>query len=212
MKKIVIFLISAILSMTCVNLSAQTERNQTDRCNFRFVLSDPMGFGWIPEAGITVTVDGVYYGFVNLPWGTPSVEETLLLPSGEVHFSWPDGIGFSPASNYFEIYNSLDELIYTSPDTPGLPESFFTYQNECNVGINHYSSALQLYPNPASNVVHISGENIATIKIFNNIGQFINTYHNVNTINVSSYKAGIYVFNITTLEGNIKAFKVVITK
>jgi hypothetical protein len=212
MKKIAIFLISAILSMACVNTYAQTETNTTDGCSFRFVLSDPMGIGWHPERGIAVIVNGVDYGFVNLPWGTPSTEETLLLPSGEILFSWIGG-AFHYLSNYFEIYNSLDELVYTSPDDHILPEGlFFTYQTECNIGINNYSSALHLYPNPASHVVNISGKNIAAIKIFNNIGQLINTYHNVNTINVSPYKAGIYIFNITTLEGNIKAFKVVITK
>jgi hypothetical protein len=89
---------------------------------------------------------------------------------------------------------------------------FFTYQNECNVGINHYASGLQLYPNPASHVVNILGENIATVKVFNNLGQLINNYHNVNSINVSSYKAGIYIFNVTTIEGNTKAFKVLITE
>jgi len=73
-----------------------------------------------------VTVDGVEYGFINLPWGTPSAEETLLLPSGEVHFSWPDGIVFSPNRHYFEIYNSFDELIYTSPDVPGLTNTTTT--------------------------------------------------------------------------------------
>jgi hypothetical protein len=212
MKKIVIFLISAILSMNCVNLYAQTEMNPTNGCSFRFVLESPIGTGWYPGAGIMVTVDGVEYGFVNLPWGTPSAEETLLLPSGEVHFSWPDGTMFDYYMNYFEIYNSLDELIYTSPEEFGLPESFFIYQNDCDVSINNYTSALLLYPNPASNVVYISGENTATVKVFNNIGQLINTYHSVNTINVSSYKAGIYIFSIITNERNTKAFKVLITK
>jgi hypothetical protein len=211
MKKNVIFLISAILSMTYVNLSAQTERNTINGCSFRFVLSDPAGFGWASGRGINVTVDDVDYGFVNLPWGTPSAEETLLLPSGEARFSWIGGI-FQYVRHYFEIYNSSNDLIYTSPDDYNLPEGlFFTYQNECNVGINSYASALHLYPNPASNVVHISSENIASIKVFNSMGQLVNSYHNVNTINVSSYKAGIYIFNVLTIEGNTKAFKVLIT-
>ena len=206
MKKFAIFLISATLLVCSFNLNAQT-----DGCQFRFVLGSPIGTGWAPEAGIRVTVDSVEYGFVNLPWGTPSAEKTLQLPSGEVHFSWPDGVGFNPLKHYFEIYNPLDELIYTSPDVPGLPESFFIYQNDCIIGINNYSSSIKLYPNPANDVVHISGENIVTVMIFNNLGQLINIYHNTNNVNVSSYKRGIYIFNITTLEGNNKAFKILIT-
>ena len=130
MKKIVIFLISAILMFISANLSAQTEKNQTDGCNFRFVLVSLPGVGWPDTDGIEVIVDGVNYGFLNLPWGTPSTEETLLLPSGEVNFSWMGGVLLG-AMQYFEIYNALNELIYTSPDmlTPGV---FFTYHNECS--------------------------------------------------------------------------------
>jgi len=146
MKKFVTFLISAILIITSVNLYAQTEMNnpkagklmnftnnvnfnEEDGCIFRFVLKDLAGFGWGDEKGITVTVDGVDYGTQRLPWGTSSAEETLLLPSGEVHFFW-EGDVFSATRHYFEIYNSFNELIYTSPEM--IPDwLFFTYQNEC---------------------------------------------------------------------------------
>jgi len=124
MKKFAIFLISATLLVCSFNLNAQT-----DGCQFRFVLSDPSGIGWPDGRGITVTVDDIEYGFVGLPWGIPSTEEILLLPSGLVNFSWTGG-NLHYSSRYFEIYNSFDDLIYTSPDyLPG--ELFFTYQNEC---------------------------------------------------------------------------------
>jgi len=206
MKKFAIFLISATLLICSINLNAQT-----DGCKFRFVLKDPAGFGWFAEANITVTVDGVEYGSVTLPWGTASAEETLLLPSGEVHFLWPDGVLFKPNRNYFEIYNSLDEQIYTSPDTLGLRELFFTYQNDCKVSIKGYVSALYIYPNPANNIVNISSDNIENIQVFNSNGQLVNNYYRINSINVSSYKKGIYIFNVITLEGNNKAFKILIT-
>jgi hypothetical protein len=295
MKKIVIFLISAILSITYVNLSAQTEEG----CSFRFVLESPSGFGWNTGYGITVTVDDVEYGFVTLPWGTPSAEETIIVPSGEVHFVWT-GYTFSPNSHYFEIYNSLDELIYTSPEM--IPDYlFFIYQNECPkcipltdfegeyipetkqvnlswtaptsvhltgfdifrndalidhvaptaifysdhtaglaagdykycvvpvypfscdledecfettipVGINNYSSGIRLFPNPASNVVHLSGTDRAAVKVFNSMGQLMNSYDNVNSVSVSSYKTGIYFFNVATIDGDVGVFKVVVTK
>ena len=298
MKKIVIFLISATLLICSFDLNAQT-----DGCQFRFVLSDPLNLtGWPPERGISVTVDGVEYGFINLPWGTPSAEDTLMLPSGEIHFLWIGG-PFNPFRHYFEIYNSIDELVFTSPDDFTLPEGlFFTYQNECseclpltdfegeynqeakvvnlswvapeseyvtgfdilrngvllahvdsitlfysdntsefedgdykycviptypyvcdleekcfetyieNLGVKKYSSALSLYPNPTNHIVHIAGENVANIKIFNKIGQLIHNYNNTNRIDVSLYPAGIYIFNITTVKGEIGVYKVVVTK
>jgi len=172
MKKFVIFLISATLLASSVNLSAQTEKNQTTGCQFRFVLVSPLGTGWTPSFGLNITVDDIDYGTLKLPWGTPSSEETLILPSGEVNFSWVAGFLGGP-EHYFEIYNALEELIYTSPDfhPTGL---LFTYQNECNVGISNYTASLQLYPNPANSIVNISGDNIVNVKVFNNIGQLIN--------------------------------------
>jgi len=206
MKKFAIFLISATLLISSVNLYAQT-----DGCKFRFVLKNPTGVvGWSSGVGIEVAIDGVNYGFLNLPWSTPSAEKTLLLPSGEIQFSW---IGSALMGNvhYFEIYNSLDELIYTSPDYHEGGLVFFTYLNDCSVGINNYTASLQLYPNPTNYIVNISCENIANVKVYNSFGQLINTYHNVNSINVSSYRAGIHIFNVITNEGNSKVFKVLIT-
>ena len=139
MKKIIISLFGLMLTMNGVTLSANpymyNENKQqsftnahidSDLCNFKFVLSDDDGFGWGSQ-GIAITVDGVDYGFVNLPWGTAYAEKIVALPSGEVQLIWHGG--FIP-SFHFKVYNSSDELIYTSPDDIG--GLFFTYQNECS--------------------------------------------------------------------------------
>jgi len=151
MRKIVIFLISATLFSICANLPAQNPycewdnspprfsnlmnetshiiNNVEEGCQFRFVMKDPNGFGWSSQNRIEITVDGVGYGYVTLPWGTPYKEEIVFLPSGEVKFSWVGPYSFG--RNCFEIYNSFDELIYESP-YPELTEGvFLTYQNEC---------------------------------------------------------------------------------
>jgi len=139
MKKHLIFLLSVILTLNYLNLAANdyiySEKEQktytTNRealCNFRFVLENPYGFGWPPDRGIVITVDGVDYGFLNLAWGSSYAEEIVALPSGEVQFSWVGG--FVSEFNHFEIYNSLDELIYTNTEFMG-EGVFLTYQNEC---------------------------------------------------------------------------------
>jgi len=151
MKKIVIFLISATLLANSVNLFAQNpyckwngksandmvivlpDNNNSiteDGCSFRFELKDPKGFGWAPEVEIVITVDGVAYGTVTLPWGTPYKEEIKLLPSGVIKFFWPGYFNF--LSHCFKIYNSFDELIYESPLNWGSDDDLFlTYQNVC---------------------------------------------------------------------------------
>jgi hypothetical protein len=100
-----------------------------DFCEITIFMWAP-GTGWYNNTGIEVTVDGVNYGTVNFPPGIGNYEreETILIPSGEVLFSWKGKF----ETNYFgfEIYNTLGELIYTTPASlsAGL---FFTYQNEC---------------------------------------------------------------------------------
>jgi len=81
-----------------------------------------------------------------------------------------------------------------------------------NLSVKKYSSALSLYPNPSNNMVYIAGEDIANVKIFNKMGQLINNYHNTNRIDVTSYQAGIYIFNITTMKGEVGVYKVVVTE
>jgi len=150
MRKNITFLISATLFTICVNLSAQNPRcewdnnpsrfvnllnhtdniiiNEEEGCQFLFVLKDPNSIGWSSQSRIAITVDGIDYGSVTLPWGTPYKEEIVLLPSGEIQFLW---IGpWTPVTNCFEIYNSSNKLIYRSPEF--LPDDlFFIYQNEC---------------------------------------------------------------------------------
>jgi len=105
--------------------------NEGEGCQFRFELKSPTGFGWFPDERIDITVDGIDYGSVTLPWlGTPYAEEIKLLPSGEVQFTW---IGTYNTNNCFKIYNHENEMICESPFPKILQdgEMFFAYQNEC---------------------------------------------------------------------------------
>ncbi|MCL2167867.1 MAG: hypothetical protein FWH59_01940, partial [Lentimicrobiaceae bacterium] len=107
----------------------QNAHRDEEGCGFRFILENPGGVGWPPGFGIQITVDGADYGMVTLPWGEGGYDEVIkLLPSGEVQFFW---IGdFSFPAHCFEIFNSLDSLIFKSDKTV-LDGLFLTYQNEC---------------------------------------------------------------------------------
>ena len=76
-------------------------------------------------------------------------------------------------------------------------------------GVIDYEHNIMVYPNPAHNVVHISGADVAHIKIFNNIGQLILTQHNTNIINVSPLTSGIYLLTIETSTGGIVQKKII---
>jgi len=135
-----ISLFSVMLTMNCVTLAANayiySENEQQsftnariagDLCNFKFLLWDDDGYGWFPIDGIKITVDDVDYGFVTLA-GTAYAEKIVALPSGKVQLIWQ---GYFELGYRFDVYNSSDELIYTSPEY--LPIGlFFTYQNACS--------------------------------------------------------------------------------
>jgi len=295
--------------MNYVNLSANdyiyseneqksyvTTRIEDELCNFRFLLYDTIGFGWVPSANIGITVDGIDYGLVRLEWGESYAEEIVPLPSGEVQLTW---FGSFSLRYIFEVYNSVDELLYIS-SYPLYEGVFLTYQNECieclpltdfegiyiaeehqvnlnwtapesadlvgfdiyrndelidhlppstvsysdntaeleegdykycvvpiypsvctledkcfetyikNVGIINYKDNITIYPNPANNIVNISGIDVANVKIFNNIGQLILNEYNINEINVSKLTNGIYILSVETSTGNTIQKKLII--
>jgi hypothetical protein len=121
--------------MNCVNISAQnytTANSESDLCEITIFMWNTLGFGWSNNTGIEITVDDVNYGgTIKLPqaFNTYEGEKIVFIPSGEVIFTW---IGiFQYSCDGFEIYNTLGELIYTSPNDKPIEGVFFTYQNEC---------------------------------------------------------------------------------
>jgi hypothetical protein len=157
MKKTITLLLSVTLATTCANIYAQnpyckwdskhetgsitniTDPNilsKREGCSFLFVLKNPYGVGWLPNDAIVITVDGIDYGSVTLPYGLGNyyAEEIVPLPSGEVQLLWA-GDSYDPLEHCFKVYNSSNELIYESsyPEGALIPgEIFFTYQNECS--------------------------------------------------------------------------------
>ena len=72
--------------------------------------------------------------------------------------------------------------------------------------------ALKVYPNPADNTVKIEGKDIASVTVYNSIGQHVAEYKGVSTIDISSYNTGIYLFNIATKDGKVERVKVVVAR
>jgi len=297
--------------MNIVNLSANgyiyreneqkfyvTANFEGELCEIKIFMWNTGGTGWHQSCGIEITVDGVDYGTVKLPhaFDTYEGEETVLIPSGEVIFSWAGN--FQHYIYGFEIYNTLGELIYTSPDY--IPEGlFFTDQNECveclsitdlegvyipeehqvnlsweapestdligfdiyrndeliahvspstvfysdnteelesgdykycvvpvypavctldeacfetPMGIANYKAYITVYPNPANGMVNISGVDIASVKVFNSMGQLILNQRNTNAINVSALTNGIYIFSIELSTGYMIQKKIIINR
>jgi hypothetical protein len=84
------------------------------------------------------------------------------------------------------------------------------------VGINDLTNGtLNLYPNPATEVVNIvSSNNIRTIEVLNYVGQTIYSNRNLDQttvqLNVTNFRAGVYFVKVTTTSG-IKTTKITVT-
>ena len=84
------------------------------------------------------------------------------------------------------------------------------------VGINNDKTItdVNVYPNPAKDMVNISGPNLESIKVFNVAGQeleYLEVKNSYALINVSDYDAGIYIVQVKTDKGFINK-KITVTK
>ncbi|MCL2074687.1 MAG: T9SS type A sorting domain-containing protein [Marinilabiliaceae bacterium] len=77
--------------------------------------------------------------------------------------------------------------------------------------ISRISTKMDIYPNPAKNLVQIDGVDILKVEIYNMFGQLVDT-QKANTIDVSKYNAGAYLFKTYDVNGNVIISKIMVTK
>ena len=75
------------------------------------------------------------------------------------------------------------------------------YYSDCVGLVEQPECTVQLWPNPASEMVHIEGLEPAEIQIFNNLGQLVKTIHGSNEINISNLPNGLYLLEIIGQNG-----------
>lgn len=78
--------------------------------------------------------------------------------------------------------------------------------------INHAELNLSVYPNPATDILHVQGENIQKVAIYNSLGQMVKEGMADSQINVSALSGGIYYLVITTNDNRRAVEKIVIEK
>ena len=168
---------------------------------------------------VTLAACGLKISTTTLPDGIiGELYNQTLTADGNAPITWTLETGNLPAG----LKLSSDGTISGTPTTEEI--SIFTVkaQNSTSFDIQELSitvktlgiieiSKITLHPNPANNLIYMGVENVASINVYNSMGQLMNSYEKVNVIDVSSYKAGIYFFKIATIEGNVKNFKVVVT-
>ena len=144
--------------------------------------------------GTTNTVAGMTTQLVDLPSITdttyPSSITTFTVPTSGNYY-----LGFhvkSAANMYALLIDDISIDIVTDVAS--------VENNEVNV-----------YPNPARNVINIDGANISAVEMYNLVGEKVLSAFNKNTIDVSSLDKGIYFVKIKQGE-NIFTKKISIIK
>ena len=83
-----------------------------------------------------------------------------------------------------------------------------------NVGVEENSSSnLTVFPNPASNQIHIQGNDICEVMIYNALGQIVySKSDNVESVDTSAFEDGLYIVNVKNINGITTSQRIVIKK
>ena len=80
---------------------------------------------------------------------------------------------------------------------------------------NSENTNVIVYPNPASSQINIDAENIGSIEIYNAVGQMVysnDTETSNLVIDAKSFENGLYIINLTNVDGTVSSQKIVIKK
>ncbi|MDW5289687.1 T9SS type A sorting domain-containing protein [Formosa sp. PL04] len=114
------------------------------------------------------------------------------------------------ADSYNELY-----LFFVSPDTSasanGSVYYFDAFQGPESQSLSIDSNSISkfnIYPNPTDGLLkfNLKAENV---NVYNVFGQVVNSYKNVNEINVFNYSNGLYFLDVTLENGQKKAIRFV---
>ncbi len=172
----------------------------------------------VPPYGL-IEITTLKDGEVNLAWNfvyyTNLIEKLQVVRNDEVI----DEVGIKELSenNISYYYTDKDESLNLdefyqykivavySDGCSAESESIFVKPQPSS--INDNLNNISIYPNPATDIVNIKGNDIQSVEVYNVLGQIIEVIDNIDvnnlTINTSNYSNGTYLIKITTNSNNI---------
>jgi hypothetical protein len=143
--------------------------------------------GTITPQGDVIVVKGADQTFIMAPDLGGSILKVMV-----------DGIDIGPVDSYTFTNVNRNHTIYVSFSGMGIEETQ-------NLNVN-------IYPNPAKDIVFIEGEEIETVALYDLTGNCLRImdYNTCKEMNVSGLSKGIYVLMLTTNDGHIGYQKLVL--
>jgi hypothetical protein len=71
------------------------------------------------------------------------------------------------------------------------------------------TTTLAVFPNPVHDRIHIEGEEISKVQVYNALGQLMRTFGNTHEIDLEGLPKGIYALRVLDDNGDCTSFKVV---
>jgi hypothetical protein len=136
----------------------------------------------------------------------------------------PEGTQFEPFLEAVTMHDSARAIVNPAFELPGTATVDVYAENLYNnkryivnytvfTGIDDMTTPLiQVFPNPVNGTLNIAGLKDASVKLFSTNGTEVIslTGFSGSSIDISRLPAGIYILNITTLEGNTARKKIVV--
>ena len=90
----------------------------------------------------------------------------------------------------------------------------FTYSKIVSVALNFNDNIFTVYPNPAKDVLYVSGNNVNEVRILDSTGKVIvvQKFNNTNHtgINISGISKGFYIISVKNKMGHIQTEKLIV--
>lgn len=159
--------------------------------------------------GAEATVD--FWRNFNQCSATPTVTNFPDIASDDLTFEkYLYANGNNNTKTAFIKVNGGDHTWYYTPtnDIDYTTEIYNFFVGDVT-GIEEVDNTISVYPNPASSVLNVRGENVKEVRLFNGMGQqVLSTSQQI--LNVSMLPAGLYMVNALMQNGHEVTYKVVI--
>ena len=171
------------------------------------------GGGAFHRCAETFTTD---YGNFHIRMNTqgspvPATWATLSKPEGSISIGDSDVLTVNVNSiglSFGDAYSANIIFVTNDPNHAEVVIPLSLHVGEAGVG-EAAVSAFNVYPNPTTGMVTVEGDNISAIAIYSAAGQLINVVRDTR-IDMSSFGAGVYFFNIIDNANNTTVQRVVV--
>jgi len=150
------YTVTALYPGSCIPFGVTKTIIVGDMCMFKIVMQGDENDSWNDGLGGSCSIDVISgsttYGTATMPYDSYDATSFIVVPSGELKFSWIFTGGY-PNECQFQIYNSAGTVIHSSSPSSGnggngmtgVSGVFFTYENDCEGGTEPGDNLYNIY-------------------------------------------------------------------